>query len=108
MTRLKRWSFTAGNLTRLRLALDGDGTGTGDTNVGISGELGKFLETGDLLRTFSILSGDANGDGVVNSADMVYVRNNIGQVNAFGDIDGDGDVDNVDINLVRQRLGAQL
>ena len=64
---------------------------------------------------FSVLPGDFNGDGVVNSNDMVGVRNQTPAFLApqvlpspFADIDGNGVVDLNDINVARSRIGTRL
>ncbi len=54
-----------------------------------------------------------NGDGVVDSADVVIERNQIiGYAGAvpttFGDINGDGVVDINDYIALRKRLGTRL
>jgi hypothetical protein len=62
-------------------------------------------------RRLDVLPGDFNDDGVVNSQDMVGVRNEIlglAPVTIFGDINGDGKVDINDYNAVRARLGSTL
>jgi hypothetical protein len=62
-------------------------------------------------RRIDVLPGDFNDDGVVNSQDMVGIRNEIlGLVpmTIFGDINGDGKVDINDYNAVRARIGATL
>jgi hypothetical protein len=64
-------------------------------------------------RRLDVLPGDFNDDGVVNSQDMVGVRNEIlgfaGAVpTIFGDINGDGKVDINDYNAVRARIGTTL
>jgi Dockerin type I domain len=64
-------------------------------------------------RRLDVLPGDINGDGVVNSQDMVGIRNEmLGLMGAmptiFGDINGDGVVDINDYNAVRVRIGTTL
>jgi hypothetical protein len=64
-------------------------------------------------RRLDVLPGDFNDDGVVNSQDMVGIRNEIiGWAGAvptlFGDINGDGVVDNKDYRAARLRLGTHL
>jgi hypothetical protein len=64
-------------------------------------------------RRLDVLPGDFNDDGVVNSQDMVGIRNEIiGYAGAvwtiFGDINGDGLVDMNDYTAVRNRIGTRL
>ena len=64
-------------------------------------------------RRLDVLPGDFNDDGVVNSQDMVGIRNEmLGLMGAmptiFGDINGDGVVDIKDYNAVRARIGTTL
>jgi hypothetical protein len=62
-------------------------------------------------RRLDVLPGDFNDDGVVNSQDMVGVRNEIlglTPITIFGDINGDGVVDINDYNAVRRRIGTRL
>jgi hypothetical protein len=62
-------------------------------------------------RRLDVLPGDFNDDGVVNSQDVVGVRNEIlglAPMTIFGDINGDGKVDINDYNAVRARIGTTL
>jgi hypothetical protein len=68
---------------------------------------------GQVRYGFFRLLGDLNGDGVVNSQDLVIERNQlIGYAGAvptpYGDINGDGVVDINDFIALRQRLGRHL
>src|SRR5262249_46672056 len=65
----------------------------------------------DFTRRLDVLPGDFNDDGVVNSQDMVGVRNELLGIispTLFGDINGDGKVDINDYNAVRARIGTKL
>jgi hypothetical protein len=64
-------------------------------------------------RELDVLPGDFNDDGVVNSQDLVGVRNEWLGVNGatptvFGDLNGDGVVDVNDYNIVRAAIGTSL
>jgi hypothetical protein len=62
-------------------------------------------------RRLDVLPGDINDDGVVNSQDMVLIRNMIlGWLSPtlFGDINGDGKVNIDDYMALRQRIGTHL
>src|SRR5262249_50687864 len=62
-------------------------------------------------RRLDVVPGDFNDDGVVNSQDMVGVRNQLLGIippTIFGDINGDGKVDINDYNAVRARIGTTL
>jgi len=63
-------------------------------------------------RRLDVLPGDVNDDGVVDTTDVVAVRNMLpgfgGMVTIFGDINGDGVVDINDYNAVRNQVGKRL
>jgi len=63
---------------------------------------------GQALRTFSVLPGDFNGDGIVTVPDFNVFRQSYGTMNFVGDLDGDGLVSAVDFILFRQFFGAIL
>jgi hypothetical protein len=68
---------------------------------------------GRVRYDFFRLLGDLNGDGVVNSADLVIERNQIiGYAGAvpttYGDLNGDGVVDLNDFLALRKMLGKKL
>jgi len=55
----------------------------------------------------ALVSGDTNGDGLVNLVDLNNVRNHFGaQGDVPGDTDGNGIVDLADLNNVRNNFGA--
>jgi hypothetical protein len=51
-------------------------------------------------------TGDVNGDGVIDLADLNRVLANYGQDTPFGDADGSGTVDMTDLNIVLSSFGA--
>jgi Dockerin type I domain len=62
-------------------------------------------------RRLDVLPGDFNDDGVVNSRDIVGVRNELlgmAAITIYGDINGDGVVDIKDYNAVRAAIGTRL
>ena len=64
-------------------------------------------------RELDVLPGDFNDDGVVNSQDLVGVRNEWLHIDGakptiFGDINGDGVVNAADYNDVRTEVGTTL
>ncbi len=74
--------------------------------------IGNALIT-TFTRQLDVLPGDFNDDGVVNSQDLVGVRNEWLGVNGavptiFGDLNGDGKVDINDYTIVRAASGTSL
>jgi Bacterial Ig domain len=63
-------------------------------------------------RRLDVLPGDVNDDGMVNSQDLVLVRNDFATsgalYNVVDDIDGDGVIDISDYNLVGRFVGKKL
>jgi Dockerin type I domain len=62
---------------------------------------------------FAVLSGDFNGDGVVNRQDLVGVRNEMqgtGDASQIGwaDLDGNGTVNINDYNAVRRNVSKHM
>ena len=96
------WNLpTAIGIDRLMLALD-------QANIAatVASSLTLF---GTSTKAFSVLPGDFNGDGVVSSADMTGVNNEIGQsYDVWADINGDGTVDINDVKIVRSKIGTKL
>jgi autotransporter-associated beta strand protein len=66
--------------------------------------------TGDGLLLVARGGGDANGDGVVDSADYVLVKQNLGGApsgaGTGGDLDGDGDVDWADLDALAGAMNS--
>jgi hypothetical protein len=64
-------------------------------------------------RRLDVLPGDFNDDGVVNSQDLVLIRNEILKTGdplliGWADIDGDGVVNVNDYIAARKKLGSHL
>jgi hypothetical protein len=79
-------------------------------SVVLSNAVGATISDGVGVATItdSDVTGDANGDGIVNLADLNAVRNNFGAsgANVAGDTNGDGIVNLNDLNAVRNNFGA--
>ena len=91
---------------RLRLSLDNTLGVTVDPSI-------KLL--GSTAWTFDVLPGDYDGNGVVNIADALAIRNQTASFHAPGaapsvwaDLNGDGVVDITDVNLAKSRVGTRL
>jgi hypothetical protein len=85
----------------------------GTTTFGVRSIFGGIHLKTDFKLAFSVLPGDFNGDGVVNSQDLVGVRNEMlgtGDPSQIGwaDLDGNGKVDINDYNAVRKWIGKHL
>ena len=97
------WTLpSALGVDRLMMALDGAAFAADPT-----------ISVNPFAAKFAVLPGDVNGDGVVNSQDMVLVRNEIqgtGDPSMIGwaDLDGNGIVDINDYNAVRKNVGKHL
>ena len=98
------------DVDRLMLALDGnDASSDGHDGVRVLPDI--YL--GGYSLPFAVLPGDFNGDGVVNSQDMVGIRNQIQgtgppELRIWADVNGDGQVDISDYTAARKRLGKRL
>lgn len=66
----------------------------------------------DLMRSFAVLPGDFDGNGLVDNRDLTGIRRNYqtnrARVNRFADINGDGIVTVQDYNLARTFLNTRL
>ena len=67
---------------------------------------------GDFNLGFSVLPGDFNGDRVVNSQDLVGIRNQMlgisVPISVWADVDGNGVVDILDFNAARKKIGRTV
>ncbi len=68
--------------------------------------------TSDVGLQVGLLTGDTNGDGLVNSGDALQTRNRSGQntdgTNFRSDVNTDGFVNSGDALIVRSRSGTSL
>jgi RHS repeat-associated protein len=110
-TRDARWTLPdALDVDKLMLTLDGtDATVDGHDGIHVLPDI--YL--GRYSLPFAVLPGDFNGDGVVNSQDMVLIRNQVQgtgptDLRIWADIDGSGTVDLNDYLATRKRLGKRL
>jgi hypothetical protein len=66
----------------------------------------------DVLAKMSILVGDANGSGTVNSTDVSFVKAKSGQAitdaNIRADVTGDGAINSTDVSIVKSKSGSSL
>ena len=98
------WSLpTAIGVDRLMLSL------SGETAPPVSGS-GPNIGADPFSNAFSVLPADVDGNGVVNTNDVLAVRNQIqlGMYLIWTDVDGSGSVDLTDYTNVRKRIGTHL
>lgn len=91
---------------------------TGVTNAqAVTVSLGDVVGTAgqansSVTVSFRVLIGDANGDGVVNSADATITRSRSGKetdaTNFRADYNADGSINSADATIVRARSGTSL
>ena len=67
--------------------------------------IGSVVDRGAYEST-GTCTGDVNGDGVIDLADLNLVLSNFGEQLPFGDATGDGSVDLVDLNVVLAAFGV--
>ena len=100
------------------------GSGTRTVTVNLTGvtsaqritvtlfNLSDGTNTGDLGVPMSVLVGDTNGDGFVNSGDSQQTRNRVGQTtdatNFRFDVNADGSINSADVTVVRAYSGTSL
>jgi hypothetical protein len=100
-----RWTLPeALGADRLSLTLDGDAVG----NDGIHTPGG--IDLGAYSASFAVLPGDINGDDIVNSQDLVAIRNGmLGVLDqalaVWADVNGDGKIDVNDYLAARKFVG---
>lgn len=101
------WSFNA-DLT-LRWSAPISNVNVGGPAIGRGGALAVFGAGSDLRVYAAPCSGDTNGDGLVNFADLNTVLAQFGQAppqtGPTGDVNGDGAVSFADLNIVLARFG---
>ena len=115
-------SLQGTNITIGSFSGSGTNTLTWSINTLTSGSFGASLNIGTITdvasntlsgantaENFKVLYGDFNGDGVVNSSDMVGVNNaTVGAYNIFANLNGDGKVDVNDVAIARSQSGKHL
>ncbi len=104
-TRTALWSVTAGTglpIGRFNLRLDAAGVLDVNGNPMI----------GDETRSFAVLPGDVDGNGLVDSKDTNEIKKNYrktgARMNRFADVNGDGIVDKLDTDLATANLGKRV
>ena len=104
-------SSTSGNGTST-LTVDLTGVDNAQTTAVKLQGVSDGTSTADAEVAMSILVGDANGDGAVNSADAILTRNRSGQLtdtsNFYSDLNSDGAINSGDAQIVRTRSGTGL
>ena len=94
---------------------DGDRRGPADAELSgaaappASGS-GPNIAADPFGNAFAVLPGDVDGNGAVNTNDLLAVRNQIkeGTYLIWADVDGSGVVDLTDYMNVRKRIGTRL
>jgi len=102
-TRTATWTPTGVvSNDRLTIRLSGAGVTDGSGNA----------VAADWARTFGMLTGDFDGNGVVDSRDVAAIKAKITRpgvpLNRFADIDGNGIVNMIDVNKATANLGRRL
>jgi hypothetical protein len=92
------FTLTKGQWTRCEATITGSGTIT----VNIMPQKRMFLDEVKAIAPVTAMRGDANGDRIVNIADINVVIDMIlaGNYSDRGDVNNDGDVNIVDINAI--------
>ena len=66
----------------------------------------------DWARTFGLLTGDFDGNGLVDNRDVAAIKARFTRpgvlLNRFADIDGNGIVNQIDVNKTTANLGRRL
>ncbi len=93
------------------IVLDLTGVSTGQT-LGLTARVNDGVSTRDITVPMSVLVGDANGDGLVNSGDVLLTRSNSGKAadvtNFEADLNGDGYINSSDALIARGQSGTSL
>jgi hypothetical protein len=99
--RTARWDL-ATPAANDRLTLRLTGTGPDGAKDASGNELRAWT------RTFGLLAGDFDGNGVVTGSDATAVKKKAGKANAWADVDGNGVVDAADEAKVKANKGKRL
>jgi hypothetical protein len=98
-TRTATWTFAALAKNRYSLRIAGTITDQSPSANAIGA---------DWARSFAVLPGDFDGNGVVNSTDVSGVKKQKGKANANADINGDGVVNDADTASVTANQGTRF
>ena len=98
-TRTGTWTLTS-PITIDRVALNLAASGVSDLS-------GNSLVR-NWGRTFGVLPGDYNGNGIVDDADLKAIKAKIGKIDKFADIDGTGIVNQTDLDQATLNKGKRL
>lgn len=111
-THTAAWTLTATLAAdRVFLSLDGDDASL-DLNQGVMNSAGAFLAGGDVNKSFNVLPGDYNNNGVVTIQDSLAIHNKMpkygGIYDIFADLDGDHEIDMDDFTAASKRIKKVL
>ncbi len=103
-----RGSTTASSVATVNLTGVTSGQYITVTLAGVS----DGVNTNDVAVRIGVLTGDTNGDGSVNSADIGQTKSKSGQIvdltNFRTDLNTDGNLNSADIGLVKSKSGTAL
>ena len=102
-TRIATWTPTA-PITSGRLTIQLDRTSVVDTS--------NNPLTAGWARTFGVLAGDFDGNGIVDKKDLAGIKKKFTRkrvpLSRLADINGDGTVNQADLDIAKANLGKRL